>query len=355
MSLIRALAITGIIIENFHYDIQWHNVGSLPDLFTSSFATAAGTFVHMFFVLSGYGLTLSLLKKGTVDWAAWARKRFRKIVVPYWVAVVITFAVANLSLYWAPGGASYSWTTLLAYLAFLRNFDVPGHAMNPAFWFMPVLIGFYALFPLMFLVLKRLGITGLIALSLLVANVAIAVFVKGGYSVEHQAASPLFFVDEFALGMVLACVAYHRPGQILRLMRFRYFLLGVSLYALSGAIAEYRVFGYGSSTYNDLLEAIGLYLALLYVCRRMSGAFPPAVLNVLNNMSRRSYPMYLIHWPVIAYVLKPVIGTWFSTEVGALPMLMTSFVFVALMFILAQGIALLTRKATAEPNPALAA
>jgi peptidoglycan/LPS O-acetylase OafA/YrhL len=61
-------------------------------------------------------------------------------------------------------------------------------------------------------------------------------------------------------------------------------------------------------------------------------------------VSRRSYIMYLIHWPIIAYMLKPAIGAWYRTSMGALPMLLSSFVFVMLMFILAEGISSLTKR-----------
>lgn len=349
ITLVRALAIAGIIVENYHTALSWNDAGSFSDLFTLSVASAAGTFVHMFFVLSGYGLTLSILKKEPVSWTSWARERFKKIAIPYWVAVVVTFAVANLSLYWAPDSTSYSWATLLAYITFLRNFYEPGQELNPAFWFMPIIIGLYILFPLLLLVLKRFGMTGLMVFSFLVSNVAIAVCVHFGYIVDHQHALPLYFMGEFALGMVLAGFAYHQPERFRRLMGFRFFLFGFVLYALSGAMARYRVFGYGSSTYNDMFEAIGLYLMLLYICRWMSEAFSPGVLKVLDNVSRRSYIMYLIHWPIIAYLLKPAIGSWYRANMCALPMLLSSFVFVLLMYVLASGLSQLIKKITPVP------
>jgi peptidoglycan/LPS O-acetylase OafA/YrhL len=346
ITLVRALAIVGIIIENYHNTLGWHDGVTFSDFFTASASTVGGTFVHMFFVLSGYGLTLSILKKENVSWTAWARERFQRIVLPYWAAVVVTFAVANLSYHWAPAGweASYSWVTLLAYLSFLRNIYEPGWALNPAFWFMPALVGLYVLFPLLLAVLRRIGMTGLLIFSILLTNVAIALFVKGGYSVDHQAASTLFFVDEFAMGMVLACITYQRPELIRRLMTLPFFLLGVVSCAVSAVLSGYNLLGYGSAAYNDLFETIGLYLILLCVCRWMSEAFSPAVLNVLDNVSRRSYIMYLIHWPIIAYMLKPAIGAWYRTSMGALPMLLSSFVFVMLMFILAEGISSLTKR-----------
>ena len=340
ITLVRALAIAGIIIENYHNTISWNDLGSLSDTLASLVATVAGTLVHMFFILSGYGLTLSCLRKGTPSWSVWAYQRIRKIVVPYWAAVILAFAAANLTCLWAPPGwqVSYSWATLLAYLTFLRNFYEPGWTMNPSFWFMPVLFGLYALFPMLLALLRRTGMTGLMVFSLLLANISIAVCVHMGFTVDHQGTMPLFFVDKFALGMVLACVACHQPDHFRRLMGFRFFLLGIAFYAMAGVISQYGLLGHGSSAYNDLFSAIGLYLILLYICRWMSEAFSPGVLNLLDRVSQRSYMMYLIHWPILAYGLKPVIGAWFDTRVGALPMLLSAFVFVMLIYVLAEGI-----------------
>ena len=76
----------------------------------------------------------------------------------------------------------------------------------------------------------------------------------------------------------------------------------------------------------------------------MGEAFSPGVLNLLDNVSRRSYAMYLIHWPILAWVLKPLIGPWYRTNMGALPMLLSSFAFVLLMYVLAEGLAMLPRR-----------
>jgi peptidoglycan/LPS O-acetylase OafA/YrhL len=353
ITLVRALAITGIIIENFHHEIRWNYAGSLPDAFTSLVATTGGTLVQMFFILSGYGLTLSCLQKGMPSWAAWASERFRKIVMPYWMAVVAVFATANLSPLWAPAGwqASYTGATLLAYLAFLRNVYQPAQTLNPSFWFMPVIIGLYALFPLLLQVMRRTGVTGLMIFSLLVANVSIAVCVHTGFSVAHQDTSPLFFVDEFALGMVLAWITYHRRDLLRGLMGFRFFLLGIAFCAAAAVILEYQLLGHGSSAYNDIFSAVGLYLMLLCICRWMTEALSPGVLNLLDGVSRRSYVMYLIHWPILAWVMKPLVGQWYSAEVSAIPMLLSAFSFVLLMYILAAGIARLTKKII--PSPAM--
>jgi len=198
-------------------------------------------------------------------------------------------------------------------------------------------------------VLRRFGMTGLIVLSILVTNVSITVCLYFGYPVFHQSALPFFFVAEFALGIVLACITYNRSGLLRQLMEFRYFLLGIAIYGMSIAMVYGQLLGNGSSTYNDIFEAVGLYLVLLYVCRLMRQNSPDGVLNILESISRNSYMMYLIHWPILVWVLKPVIKTWYRTGMDAIPLLLSSFVFILLMYILAITISTLLKRITPDP------
>ena len=346
ITLIRALAISAVILENYFTALPWHPGYSILDVFALLLAEVSGTFVHVFFVLSGYGLTLSYLRDGPPSWSAWARHRFLRILVPYWIAVIATFTLANLSYYWAPEGgqAAYSWKTLLAYLTFLRNFYSPGWALNTTLWFMPVIIGLYAMFPLLIRVMQRWGLAALVAVALLVANGSIMACVYWGYPLEHQNTLPLFFVDEFAAGMVLARLAHDHPGFIRRLMGPVYFFLGIGFYEISAAITKFQLLGEGSSTYNDIFTAVGLYLMLLSVCRWISLTFSPGALKLLSNVSRNSYIMYLIHGPIIFFILKPCLGDFFRNDVGAVPMVLSAFIFLMLLFAIVEGTAVLCKR-----------
>ena len=347
ITLIRALAISAVIMENFFTALPWHVELSIFDVIVSLLAEVSGTFVHVFFVLSGYGLTLSYLKEVPPSWSAWARHRFLRILVPYWIAVTATFALVNLAHYLAPDGGppAYSWTTLFAYLTFLRNFYSPGWALNTTLWFMPVIIGLYAIFPLLIRVMQRWGLAALVAVALLVANGSIMACVYWGYPLEHQNSLPLFFVDEFAAGMVLARLVHDHPGFIRRLMGPVYFFLGIGFYEISAAITKFQLLGEGSSTYNDIFTAVGLYLMLLSVCRGISLTFSPGVLKLLSSVSRNSYIMYLIHGPIVYYILKPYAGAYFSTGVSALPMVLYACAFVMFLYMIVEGTTLLVRKA----------
>jgi len=112
-------------------------------------------------------------------------------------------------------------------------------------------------------------------------------------------------------------------------------------------MARYEWLGAGSSTYNDIFTAAGLYLMLVPVCGRVSQAASPGLLKLFDSVSRNAYFMYLIHAPIILYILKPYVGAFFRTSVGALPMILWAGLYAFLMFTLVEGVHLVRRTATA--------
>ena len=340
ITLIRAAAIVGIIMENYFSALQWHDSHQLSDDFASLFQTVMGSFVQLFFVLSGYGLTLSYFRKPPASWASWAKRRLIKILYPYWIAVIVTFTLAKLSNHWVPGSIpDYSWTTLFAYLTFTRNFNSSGFTLNPSFWFMPVIVGLYIIYPLLIQVLKRFGLAVLIVSALFAAYGSIALCVLVDYPLAHQNALPVFFVCHFALGMALGKLTQEKPQLIRRMMEPRYFFGGLGFYALSAITLKFQVLGNVSASYNDIITAVGLYLMMLFICHWISTAFSSSLLKSLNGISRHSYFMYLLHGPIIYYVLQPYLGDWFRTNVNAIPMVLSAVLFVILVYLIVEGTA----------------
>jgi len=294
----------------------------------------AGTMVHLFLVLSGYGLTLSFYKNRSFAWSAWIKKRFVRVVFPYLVIVtLIYFLVATLhKLYPSLFPMIYSQTTLLAYLTFLRNFYGPGSGFNPTLWFMPVIIGLYALFPFLLFVLRKKGPYILLIVSGLLTYISITMCLVIGYPVAHNTALPFFFVIEFALGMILAYTAIHNKEKLINLLTLKMFCAGMFFYALSWAIQALWASG---DVYNDFLTAIGVLLISLYPCHLFLQVSGRHVVPALKRLSNQSYPMYLLHGFLIIFVIKPLLG-----RVGLLPLnsmisLACALLYCVLMFLLA--------------------
>jgi hypothetical protein len=54
--------------------------------------------------------------------------------------------------------------------------------------------------------------------------------------------------------------------------------------------------------------------------------------------------MYLIHGPIIYYILKPYAGAYFRAGVSALPMVLSACAFVMFLYIIVEGTTVLVRK-----------
>lgn len=341
--MIRAISIIAVVIENYTSYSLSSNVITVPSIFTYFVQNIAGTFVHLFFVISGYGLTLPFLREKTTNWKVWARRRFLKIVVPYWVTVTITYSLTNICHYWIANCVqpSYSWFTLFTYITFLRNFYSPGWTLNWTLWFMPIIVGLYIIFPLLLKVLKRYGVVYFMVFSLLLANSPVLMLIQLGYPMSHQSSIFLFYVDEFAFGMVLAYLTNVYPELLCRLMKFRFFCLGIFFYFVSGLIAEFKLMGIGSIFYKDILECIGLYVMMLHICNLANKFLSPSILNIFNKVSDNSYTIYLIHGPIIVLGLKPFYRTFFVDTMGNIPLILSAGAFSILMYFSAKSISLI--------------
>jgi peptidoglycan/LPS O-acetylase OafA/YrhL len=328
MDLLRGIAIIAIVIHHWLLFMPYEN-SKLATLIHA----IAGTFVHLFFVLSGCGLTISYFQKKTFSWKDWAKRRFVRLIAPYWIIITVTFILVNLAHFAIADfiTESYSWTVLLAYLTFSRNFYSPAWQLNPTFWFMPVILGLYILFPILAKTLEKYGAIVLFAMSVLVTYVSIYFFF--GLSANHQSSIPLFHLAEFSLGMSLGYFQLFRPGYFDRFVDFKMFCLGILFYGMSWAMTT--LWEYGLS-YNDLFTAAGIYIIALYTCRWIMKSLSRISARILTQFSKESYMIYLIHGPLILYLAKPIFISFIGPEVNSLMMIIFSSIFCLIVFLLAK-------------------
>lgn len=334
MDMVRGVAIIAVVIH--HWLLFMHNPGStsFSDVLAEYIHDVAGPSVHIFFILSGCGLTLSYFGKGFSSWGRWGRRRFGRIVLPYWIIIFLTYIFANVVHYMLPmlNTSKYSWTTLLTYFSFTRNFYSQGWGLNPTIWFMPVIIGLYFIFPVLANILKKYGIAALFLFSTLVTYVSITGSLFIGYPLDHQRAVFLFFVIEFSLGMGLGYMLSFNRQYLRQLLGFKPFCLGISLFIISWTL---RRFWPPGSYYKGVLTATGIFLIVLYLCEWINRLWPLRSTKVLSRFSDASYPMYLIHGPIIIFVVKPLIQEVIKKQIDALTLIIFGFVYCIAVFALA--------------------
>jgi peptidoglycan/LPS O-acetylase OafA/YrhL len=137
----------------------FHFVCKTKDFIGNSTITGLFSFgnygVHMFFVISGMVIPLSMIK-GNYIYKRWPRflwKRFLRIEPPYLVAVVLGTAYLLLRNHipgTVPGDSSPSILTILLHVGYLIPFHTGSQWINPVFWTLAVEFQYYLLLSLLF-------------------------------------------------------------------------------------------------------------------------------------------------------------------------------------------------------------
>ncbi len=156
--------------------------------------------VHVFIVLSGFGLTYSCLKKSdNISWKQWYLKRFERILPTYWLVGLSGFLIM-LCLYLIKGQyvvTNIINTTINIILGFLllQNFSYRTMFEPPTsdpLWFIPLIVGCYLVFPWLYhLILKDKTTKGYLTILLGVAALefiyrAISIYWLDGFPIGFE-------------------------------------------------------------------------------------------------------------------------------------------------------------------------
>ena len=335
MDMTRGIAASAIVIH--HWILFMPHKSPLPIFYNAAemIGTIAGTTVHLFFILSGFGLTISYFKSNVISWKDWSRRRFRKVIFPYWIIIILIFLSGNVIHYIAPAlfKRKYSSFVLLTYLTLTRNFFNLSWEMNPTLWFIPAIIGLYVLFPFLIRILERYGAFFVLILSIIITYLSITLCIILKYPVKHQSSLPLFFLSEFVLGMYIGYILCFYTDSFNRFIGLKTFVLGIGFYCLSWVIN--RNWGLGPE-YNDLFTAIGIFFITLNICHWMVGFSPEKSVKILRELSKQSYVMYLLHGAIILFFIRPIWMYKMQYPLNSAITIVLSFFYCFMIFLLAR-------------------
>lgn len=310
---------------------------------------AGPEFVLVFFVLSGFVLTLSPLshakredriglKAPRYDWAAYYPRRIVRLGIPVVASMVLAFLVITVPPHPA-GGDAGSWLSRQAHPnVSLSNLvtetlliaDPNRPSVNPPLWSLTWELWFSLLLP----------IAVVIALWSRRAPVLWGLFFCGasllGY-VQHETAA--MYLPAFALGALLGAHAHRIHDAVARAAHTRrltaiWIGLAVAGPALSTSYWMLRPFLSGPTA--DAALALRVPGATIMVA---TVAFCPAVSRVFEGrglawLGKISFSLYLVHFPVV--VCFGLLFTGSSWWIGALLSLASSLVLTLLMYSLVE-------------------
>lgn len=251
------------------------------------------TGVSLFFVISGFCLTLKPLDRGRLYIRQYARDRVARVYPAYFAAVLFSWLVADLrGIRWSPAEVA-------AYLLFLHGFIQAWYfSLNGALWSMSTEVQFYVCFPLVLASIRRLQAGAwLFAIALLVfawrfhvasteTNEVIGGITKSAFRMNSLAGRML----EFALGVGLARLWLTDRASIFRLSR---------RLLLPALLVGLLVRMHGPPWMADPVMGV-MYVVLLGYAITHFGRFANG--GLLASFGRASYSFFLLHLPVVSLI-----------------------------------------------------
>src|SRR5437764_7360688 len=301
---VRTIAVAGVVL--YHGQVKAFRGGFVG--------------VDVFFVLSGFLITSLLLREGAVTktiklgrfWLARARRLLPAalLVVVVSVIVVALFFRADLRLLRGDALASVfyfnNWHQILAHRSYFAHFARPSLLQH--FWSLSVEEQFYLLWPPLLPLLTRLKLRrGTIAMGALAVAVASSVLMGVLFDGTADHTRIYFGTDTHAtpilLGVALGCV-WPTMNDVARIRASaRRVLDAAGLAALALGLLAMTAW----PDYSPFVSGGGLVLAALAGRLLVASASHPATRTgrVLGSsplvwIGKRSYGIYLWHWPVMA-------------------------------------------------------
>ena len=256
---------------------------------------AGGAGVHLFLILSGFGLALSSKQ---LPVSVFYHKRFSRVLIPYFLAITLIFLI-NLAIPIYPDAGLYAY---LGNILLFKMFDESIiNSFGGHFWFLSTIIQFYLVYPILNRLLRHVPYSRFVEGSLLISMIYWFMLARMG--VEGLRIWNSFFLQylwEFCGGMVLARLYVETNLAFWKQRPSLLLLTGLGGMGLMAVMALKG--GDVGRVFNDIPSAIG-YTSLVAFCYALLAAMNRAGSGLRRAMTwigSISYELYLLHMLVFS-------------------------------------------------------
>lgn len=291
---LKGLGILTVVFAHFAYMkvTNWE--------FLYPLSTIAGVGVDLFLFMSGFGLTVGMMKRPmkTLDFY---KKRVIKIFIPFWIALIIMFITDAIFLD-RTYTAGYIIQSLLGFFPTADGFK----DVNSPFWYITWMMMFYILFPLLFI--KKAPWLTAIILAIIATIIGTTNPLELGSNWLHRLHTLAFSLGIIAAWLLRAkengednaFVAYVKnfrdnSKDMKYIVMFIMFVIIVYVSQHTGAKHWPTLKALlGHSFYIEQIACIVIMLAfiVIFVLKKTQS-------SVLVLFGAYSYEVYLIHWPLM--------------------------------------------------------
>ena len=281
VDFLRGYSIFTIVVMHLRWGF------AMPNILENAFSFG-GAGVHVFILVSGFGLCLSQINK-PLGYFQFLKRRFTKVYVPYMIIIAISALIPFM----------YSGDRFIAFLSHAFLFKMFDNnlmsSFGAQFWFVSMIISFYLVFPLLYKVLIKIKWRGVIYAFIVSLLWATIVGLLGKSELRIWNSFFLQYLGEFMLGMMLAVKYKANPEFIKVPSKWLLVFLAMTGMAITGYTG---IKGGMLKLYNDIPSLVGyLSFALLIYSFRIKW-----INGFFTYTNRFSYEWYLIHMLVFVCV-----------------------------------------------------
>jgi peptidoglycan/LPS O-acetylase OafA/YrhL len=276
----KGFAILAIVV--FHY-CQSYTSGIF-----SQAILAAGAGVHLFFILSGFGLGLSSQVRSPLQFY---KKRFLKILIPYYLVVLAIFAINLVVPIYTDEGLYALGGHLFLYKMFDERIMT---SFGYHFWFVSTIVQFYIFFPVISYAKQRIG-TGKIFLILSFSLSLFYWFFVSLNGLHDQRIFANFFLQylwEFSLGIALANLYLTQGIKFWEQKKTVWLIVSLLSFSIMATLSLKG--GSIGKTVNDLFASLG-FLALSAFAYALCQRRLRPLNKIMVYIGKISYELYLVH------------------------------------------------------------
>jgi len=272
--------------------------------------------VVIFIVVSGFCLMLPVAGNGDRirgGIPAYLRRRIRRIVPPYYFAMILTL----LAIYFLIGEKTGSqWDIALPVTSFgilthmaLVNDLFESTRINYVYWSIALEAQLYLLFPLLVWFVRRQGLATALVLSVsLVYGTIIGLELYGLTSIPPQFVGMCAY---FIFGLATAKIINMNDCQLMsRVQNINIYKMGILLIALAYLCAIRLGFDAAERHFAFLDTLVALGTALFLIAASRSERSPARIFfesPFLLRIGTFSYSLYLIHAPILQIIWQYII------------------------------------------------
>lgn len=294
IEFLKGYSILTIVIFHYLQTFHWQNLAGKLIFF-------GGTGVHLFILLSGFGLYFSYLHK-PIPFSKFLKKRISKVYVPYIIIVLISaFITMFIPIY---KGSLYA---LFGHIFLYKMFDesIIGSYGYPL-WFISMIIQFYLMFYPILWIKNKMKLNFFLIISFVISIIWIIFIILSGKD-EFRIWNSFFlkYLWEFNLGIYLAQKFKENNYKLnFRLNKWKILIIGISS-CLLYAILALKVGTVGKMV-NDFPALLGYSFIAIWIYQIR--------LRFINQfvfyISKISYSLYLLHTLIIMLVKYYFVNVW---------------------------------------------